>query len=289
MPGVNPNSADNEHTPTLDQHTAAAADDSVPNWVRTLMASLETQHAVTQRLFEALLEHQTPQLFRRSSQALHASRHANPSLTASNRARSDFFTSPNSLAGNARLEERFPQMLVQEPRSLEPEEIAIFANDGDDVEFFCLRIKDMAIVNGQAAVCEVLPRCLRSRALNWYASLGDNDYAQLRRSTDAWIRLLRERFGMSMFEAHSELIRLRYDVNSNYDAYHERKIRLARVVGLNDPKLIVQYIFDGLPFEMRNALASSLEGPEAGDLNLFRRRCLAQRATTERGEKQHWF
>ncbi|KAJ1034384.1 hypothetical protein NDA18_001245 [Ustilago nuda] len=84
---------------------------------------------------------------------------------------------------------------------------------------------------------------------------------------------------MSVTEAHSTLTTLRYDVTSEYHAYHEHKIHLARIAGVHASEQIAQYIFAGLLFEMRNVLASSLEGKEAGDLNVFHCHCLAQRAT----------
>ncbi|SOV01352.1 uncharacterized protein UDID_17636 [Ustilago sp. UG-2017a] len=149
-----------------------------------------------------------------------------------------------------------PHLLVRDHRPLKPEEIATFnPNSGDDIE------------------------CLRSTATDWYMNLSETEHAQLRVSTDAWICLLRDRFGMSVTEAHSALTNLRYDITTDYHAYHERKIRLARIAGVHAPEQIAQYIFADLPFEMRNVLASSLEDKEAGDLNVFRRRCLAQRAT----------
>ncbi|SAM85805.1 uncharacterized protein UBRO_07145 [Ustilago bromivora] len=178
-----------------------------------------------------------------------------------------------------------PQLFV---RSLRPEEIATFnPSSGDDVEVFCRRIQDMAAVKSQAAICETLLQCLRSTATDWYTNLSEIEHAQLRASTSAWTRLLRDRFGMSVTEAHSALSNLRYDIASDYHAYHERKIRLARIAGINTEQ-VVHYIFAGMPFEMRNALASSLEGKEAGDLNVFRLRCLAQRATllTRRSEQR---
>ncbi|SYW75445.1 uncharacterized protein UBRO2_00679 [Ustilago bromivora] len=173
-----------------------------------------------------------------------------------------------------------PQLLVKDHCSLKPEEIATFnPSSGDDIEVFCRRIQDMAAAKGQAAVCEVLPQCLRSTATDWYTNLSEVEHARLRTSTDAWTWLLRDRFGMSVTEAHNALSTLPYDINGDYHAYHERKIRLARIAGINAPEQIVQYIFAGLPFEMRAALTSSLEGIESGDLNVFRRRCLATKAT----------
>ncbi|KAJ1570893.1 hypothetical protein NDA11_005309 [Ustilago hordei] len=96
---------------------------------------------------------------------------------------------------------------------------------------------------------------------------------------DAWIHLLCDCFGMSITEAHSALTTLCYDVTSDYHMYHERKIHLACIASIHASEQIAQYIFAGLPFEMRNVLASSLEGKEAGDLNIFCCHCLAQRAT----------
>lgn len=163
---------------------------------------------------------------------------------------------------------------------MEPEQFAVFdPSSGDDVELFCRRIQDMAYVKGSVTVCEVLPRCLNNSAMYWYMSLDEVDRTQMRHSTDVWIRLLRERFGISIIEAYDELVSLDYDINTDYDAYYERKIRLARLAGITNKELIIHHLFRGLPFEMRMALACWLEGSDAGNLNLFRRRCRVLRST----------
>lgn len=173
-----------------------------------------------------------------------------------------------------------PHLLLKETWTLNPNEIAIFnPTINNDVETFCRRIKHVADSRGQLAVCEVLQLCLRSYALDWYVNLDDVVLAQLRVSTEAWINQLRCRFGMSLTEAFSALVRSRYDITSDYDVYHEQKIRLARIAGITAPALVVQHLFAGLPFEMKKVLACILEGPTGSDLNLFHRYCCAQRCT----------
>lgn len=139
-----------------------------------------------------------------------------------------------------------PHLLLKETWTLNPNEIAIFnPTINNDVETFCRRIKHVADSRGQLAVCEVLQLCLRSYALDWYVNLDDVVLAQLRVSTEAWINQLRCRFGMSLTEAFSALVRSRYDITSDYDVYHEQKIRLARIAGITAPALVVQHLFEG--------------------------------------------
>ncbi|KAJ1602678.1 hypothetical protein NDA14_000050 [Ustilago hordei] len=171
-----------------------------------------------------------------------------------------------------------PQLLLKD-HSLKPEEIAIFnPGTGDDVEVFCQCIQDIVAFKSQAAICKVLPQCLHSTAMDWYTNLSDIECAQLCVSSDTWQCLLCDHFGKSITEAHSTLSSLCYNLASDYHTYHKCKIRLACIASITIPKQIVQSLFAGLPFDMRNALASSLEGKNAGDLNIFCHCCLAQHA-----------
>ncbi|CCF49764.1 uncharacterized protein UHOR_13886 [Ustilago hordei] len=167
-------------------------------------------------------------------------------------------------------------LLLVKDRSLKPEEIAIF-NPGarDNVEVFCHHIQDLAAFKSQAAICIVLMQCLHLTAMDWYTNLGKIEHAQLHVSTNAW-QCLCDHFSMSMTEAHSALSSLCYDLTGDYHTYHKHKICLACIAGISVPKQIVQSLFAGLPFDMRNALTSSLEGKEADDLNIFCCCCLVQ-------------
>ena len=167
---------------------------------------------------------------------------------------------------------------VREPK-LKPDEIAAFNPEkGDDVESFCRRIEDMTALHGPSAVSAVLPQCLRGTAVDWYTNLDEVTIASLRASTQAWVRLLKTRFGMSKTQAHSELVDLRYDLRTDYNLYHEKKIRLARIAGVHDVDNILQLILRGLPPAMRSALAAHAKG-QTVDLDLFRRQCLGLRST----------
>ncbi|KAJ1574977.1 hypothetical protein NDA12_005447 [Ustilago hordei] len=181
-----------------------------------------------------------------------------------------------------------PQLLIKD-RTLKPEEIAIF-NLGarDNVKVFCHHIQDIAAFKSQAAICKTLPQCLHSTATDWYTNLGNVEHAQLHVSTDAWQHLLHDHFGMSITKAHSALSSLCYDLAGDYHTYHKHKIHLACIARITIPEQIIQSLFAGLPFDMRNALASSLEGKKAGDLNVFYCCCLPPPHPCQHCNGSHW-
>lgn len=66
-----------------------------------------------------------------------------------------------------------------------------------DVKFFIRRIKIVAAQEGEGAVLDVLPFCLKGRSLEWHTTLPEDVHDGLAISLQLWIRMLDQEFSKS--------------------------------------------------------------------------------------------
>lgn len=119
-----------------------------------------------------------------------------------------------------------------------------------DVKFFIRRIKVVVAQEGELPVLNVLPFCLKGRALDWHTQLPEETHQKLSTSLKLWYELLEKEFMKDPIEARREARQLRFTFANSSTLpladYLFRKVNLLRAAGTLDLESTKSEIWEGL-------------------------------------------
>jgi hypothetical protein len=180
------------------------------------------------------------------------------------------------------------QRHAQPRRRLKPDDIMLFDPKTVDVKFFIRRIKIVAAQEGEGAVLDTLPFCLKGRSLEWHTTLPEDVHEDLATSLSLWIRMLDQEFSKDPIEARRGARRLRFSFNEAAEMsladYLTKKINLLNAAGTFDVETLKSELWEGL-----DAKLAYIARPEIGEsLETFRRRIRdAEPAARREWESSH--
>lgn len=135
-------------------------------------------------------------------------------------------------------------------RRLKAEEVMIFDPKEKDVRFFIRRIKVVAAQEGEQPVLNILPFCLKGRALDWHTQLPESTHEELSNSLRLWYELLETEFKKDPIEARREARQLRFTFTNSSTLsladYLFCKVNLLRTAGTTDLESTKSEIWEGL-------------------------------------------
>ncbi|GFF30566.1 hypothetical protein IFM46972_02956 [Aspergillus udagawae] len=170
------------------------------------------------------------------------------------------------------------------PFRLKPDDVMTFDPASTNVKFFIRRIRIVAQQEGVQSVLNVLPFCLKGRALTWHTELPDDIQDEMAYSLDAWIRALDTEFATNPINARREARELRFSFARADDVtladYLIKKVSLLRAAGTTDPESIKSELWEGLDYR----LASLVPPTPTETLEQFKQRIRANEA----GAKRLW-
>lgn len=135
-------------------------------------------------------------------------------------------------------------------RRLKPEEIMIFDPKDWDVSFFTRRLRVVALQEGEQPVLDMIPFCLRGRALEWHTQLPEEAQMDMSLSLPRAIALLEREFRPDPLEARRQAKSVTFSFD-NVDKlpladYLSKKITLLRAAGTTDTATIKDEIWDSM-------------------------------------------
>lgn len=170
------------------------------------------------------------------------------------------------------------------PRRLKPDDVMTFDPKTTDVRFFIRRIRIIVAQEGQRPVLNVLPFCLKGRALTWHTELPEVLQDQMAHEVEVWYDELEREFKRPAIEARQEARQLKFRFKKADDLsladYLVQKTSLLRAAGTTDEETLKSELWEGLD----NNLAYLVQPTENETLEAFKRRLRA----AEAGAKRQW-
>jgi hypothetical protein len=153
-----------------------------------------------------------------------------------------------------------------------------------DVFFFINRVRIVANQEGNQPVLDVLPFCLKGRALEWHTSLPPHTIMDLNRSLDLWCACLEREFKRDPLEARRTARQLTFsfgtvDTMSLAD-YLQEKLTLLQAAGTFDVETIKTEMWEGLDPK----LAMLVRPIQGESVDTFRQRT----REAESGARREW-
>lgn len=96
------------------------------------------------------------------------------------------------------------------PHRLEPDDIMTFDPKTTDVKFFVRRIRIIVAQEGERPVLNILPFCLKGRALTWHTELPEVLQDQMAHEVEVWYEELEQEFKRQLIEARQEACQLKF-------------------------------------------------------------------------------
>jgi hypothetical protein len=151
-----------------------------------------------------------------------------------------------------------------------------------NVKFFIRRIRMVAQQEGVHSVLNVLPFCLKGRALTWHTELPDDIQDEMAYSLHAWIRALDNEFTTDLIKARRDARHLHFYFSRADDMplaeYLIQKVSLLRAAGTTDQESIKSELWEGLD----DRLASLVPPSQTESLEQFKQRIRANEASARR-------
>jgi len=126
------------------------------------------------------------------------------------------------------------------------------------VTLFIKRISQIADLHGTSAILKQLPLCMRSEAMEWYASLKEDTMEQMAHSLQLWANELRLRFQKDRLQCREEADRLQFSFaredTLSLRQYITRKRNLYDESGLKDMDEIVHCLWRGIDPILMNSI-----------------------------------